>query len=186
MIDMCIYASLDHDQEFKTAMVEFSKNSPTMSVNHTDFIITQERPLLISIETKKPAVQGDKAQLQISVWHAAQWSFLRWAVGQKLLRQRQSQGFDAPTTEEEQREHKAMKLAVLAKLGFIPGIIVQGHRWHLVLSTYEDGKTTLWAEWEFGSTKGLLDIYAVIAGVRELTAWGRDVYLPWFKENILD
>lgn len=156
-----------------------------MSVNHTDFIVTQERPFLISIETKKSAVQGDEAQLQMSVWHATQWSFLRWAVGQKLLRTRQTQGLDAPTTEEP-REHKAAKLAALAKLGFIPGIIVQGHRWHLVLSTYEDGKTTLWAEWEFGSTKGLLDIYAVVEGVRELTASGRDAYLPCFKENILD
>ncbi|KAK7397872.1 hypothetical protein QQX98_012761 [Neonectria punicea] len=157
-----------------------------MSVNHTDFIVTQERPLLISIETKKSSVHGDKAQLQMGVWHAAQWSFLRWAVGQNFLRQRQAQGLNTPSTEEKRRAHKAMKLAALARLGFIPGIIVQGHRWHLVLSTYEDGKTTLWAELEFGSTKGLLDIYAVVAGVRELTAWGRDSYLPWFKENVLD
>lgn len=186
MVDMCIYASVNHDEKLKAAVVEFSKRSPTTSVNHTDFTITQDRPILISIETKKHGAQGDKAQAQMSVWHAAQWSFLRWAVGQKLLRQQQALGLDAPITDEEQREHTALKLAALEKLGFIPGIIVQGHRWHLVLSTYSAGKTTLWAEWEFGSTKGLLDICQVVAGVRELTAWGRDVYLPWFKENVLD
>ncbi|KAH6975599.1 hypothetical protein EDB80DRAFT_768716 [Ilyonectria destructans] len=96
-----------------------------------------------------------KKDLQTGVWHAAQWAFLRW-------------GF------------KGEKLAALSKLGFIPGVIVQGNGWHLVLSTYEDGKTKLW------TTKGLLDIYAVVAGMRELTAWARDVYLPWFRTYILD
>lgn len=67
MIDICIYASLNHDKKIKAAAVEFSKKSPTVSVKHTDFPAFQEQPLLISIETRKPAVQGDKAQLRIGV-----------------------------------------------------------------------------------------------------------------------
>ncbi|KAH8665300.1 hypothetical protein BGZ61DRAFT_366486 [Ilyonectria robusta] len=186
MIDICVYASLDRNEELRAAMTEFSNITPTMAVNHTDFETIQHRPLVLSIETKKPGVEWEKAQLQTGVWHAAQWAFLRWGVGQKLLRQRLEQGLDAPTTDEEQEEFKGEKLAALSKLGFIPGVIVQGNGWHLVLSTYEDGKTKLWTDWVFGTTKGLLDIYAVVAGIRELTAWARDVYLPWFGTYILD
>ncbi|KAH6874080.1 hypothetical protein B0T10DRAFT_533104 [Thelonectria olida] len=183
MIDICIFASLEPDTDMTRAVTEFSKLTPTLSINHTDFEPIQHRPLLLSIETKRPGVDGDKAQLQIGVWHAAQWAFLRWAVGHRL-RRRIAQGLGAPTTDDDLRK---VEHAVLARLGFLPGVIVQGHRWHLVLSTYgEDGKTTLWAEWEIGSTKSLQDIYAVVAGVRELTAWGRDVYMPWLRENILD
>ncbi|KAL6406161.1 hypothetical protein AUP68_10724 [Ilyonectria robusta] len=183
MIDICVFASVDRDTELKRAVIEFSKLTPTLSINHTDFEPTQHRPLLLSIETKRPGVDGDKAQLQMGVWHAAQWAFLRWAVGHSLVRRRIAQGSEAANTD----ELRAAERATLARLGFIPGIIVQGHRWHLVLSTYgEDGKTTLWAEWEIGSTKSLQDIYAIVAGVRELTAWAKDVYLPWLRENVLN
>jgi hypothetical protein len=183
MVDICIFASLDPDTETNKAVTEFSKLSPTLSINHTNFEPIQHRPLLLSIETKRPGVDGDKAQLQIGVWHAAQWAFLRWAVGRRL-RRRITQDPGVPSTDDDLRKAEH---AVLARLGFMPGLIVLGHRWHLVLSTYgEDGKTTLWAEWEIGSTKSVQDIYAVVAGVRELTGWARDAYLPWLRENILD
>ncbi|KAI1826702.1 hypothetical protein F4861DRAFT_41828 [Xylaria intraflava] len=186
MIDICIYASLDRNEDLRAAMIEFSNITPTMTVNHTDFETIQHRPLLLSIETKRPGVEWERAQIQIGVWHAAQWAFLRWGVSQKLLRQRREQGLDAPTSDKELEGFKAESLVALSTLGFIPGIIIQRNRWHLVLSTYEDGKTKLWTEWVFGTTKSLLDIYAIVAGVRELVAWARDVYLPWFQENILD
>ncbi|KAL7919192.1 hypothetical protein ACQKWADRAFT_301975 [Trichoderma austrokoningii] len=184
MIDICVYASLDQNQEFKAAVTEFSKITPTLSINHTDFYPLQFRPLLLSIETNKPGVEWEKARLQIGVWHASQWAFLRWTVGQNLIRQRLTQSADPPTTDEG-GEFKAEKLAALSKLAFIPGIIVQGNDWYFVFSTYDNGKTHVYASCFFGSTKNLKQIYSIIAGVRELTAWARDVYLPWFKENIL-
>ncbi|KAL6795155.1 hypothetical protein J3E68DRAFT_335165 [Trichoderma sp. SZMC 28012] len=180
MIDVCIYASLDQNQELRAAMAEFCMTAPTATVNHTDFEPLQLRPLVLGIGTRKPGVEWDRAQVQTGIWHASQWAFLRWAVRQKLLKRRVAQGAD-----EGEEEFQAEERAVLSKLGFIPGIIVQGNRWHLVISTYHEGKTTLWAEWVFGTTKSLMDIYSVIAGVRRLTAWARDTYIPWFKENVL-
>ncbi|KAL7782526.1 hypothetical protein V8C37DRAFT_413883 [Trichoderma ceciliae] len=180
MIDICVYAALDQHPELDTAIKAFSNTTPTKSINHTACYALQFRPVVISIETKQAGGGGwDRAQLQMGVWHAAQWTFLRWGVEQKLRTQRLAQ--DTPDDE----TFKAETLGALSKLGFIPGIFVNGNRWHLVISTYDDGKTTLWAEWVFGATKSLMKIYAVIAGVRELTAWGRDTYLPWFKENVL-
>ncbi|KAH6867869.1 hypothetical protein B0T10DRAFT_524092 [Thelonectria olida] len=181
MIDICVYASLDRDAVLCDKATEFSHMTPTQTINYTDFEPLRMRPLVLSIETKKPGVHWDTAQLQIGIWHAAQWSFLRWAVGQKLLRQRIEN--DTETWTEE--EHNEKTLAVLSTLGFIPGVIIQGHRWHLVLSTYKDGKTRLWADHQFGTTQSCLEIYATIAGMRQLVAWARDVYLPWFEGTIL-
>ncbi|KAL7963220.1 hypothetical protein V8C34DRAFT_322172 [Trichoderma compactum] len=176
MIDICVFSSLDQNEEFEAAVAEFSMTAPTLTL----------RPLVLSIGTRRPGLEWDKAQLQMGIWHASQWAFLRWAVEQKLLKQREAQSAEGAEEEEsraEEEESRAEERMALSKLGFIPGIIVQGNRWHLVMSTYHEGKTTLWAEWAFGSTKSLMDIYCVIAGVRRLTAWARDIYLPWFKEN---
>ncbi|KAL2818697.1 hypothetical protein BJX63DRAFT_419222 [Aspergillus granulosus] len=165
MIDICLYLSADKDDNLGKRIAKFRGVSPTLTVNHTDFTPICARPLLLSITTKKPGVNLDVAQLQMGSWHAAQWAFLRWAVMRKL---------------------KAKGLSILSTLGFIPGIIIQGHRWLLVLSTYDNGKTMLWTDYQFGTTQTHLGIYAVVAGVRRLTSWARDVYINWFQENVLD
>ncbi|KAK4068612.1 uncharacterized protein Triagg1_7260 [Trichoderma aggressivum f. europaeum] len=175
MVDICVHASLDQDEPFEAALAEFSGITPTLTVNHTDFEPLQLRPLVLSIGTRRPGLEWDKAQLQMGVWHASQWAFLRWAVGEKLRKQRPAQGAEGGGEGEEGEEgeeggeggekSRAQQLTALSKLGFIPGIIVQGNRWHLVMSTYHEGKTTLWAEWVFGTTKSLMDIYCVVAGL---------------------
>ncbi|KAH6999271.1 hypothetical protein EDB80DRAFT_583949 [Ilyonectria destructans] len=82
-------------------------------------------------------------------------------------------------------EHDTRVDAALSHLGFIPGIIVQGHKWLFVLSTREGQKTILWTERQFGSTQSILEVYQIVAGLRELAAWARDVYIPWFQEHVL-
>lgn len=185
MIDICIYHSSEHNDALNESMAKFRQITPTLTVNHTDFDPIKVRPLIISIETKKPGVEWEKAKIQIGVWHAAQWAFLRWSIGQKLLRHMSEEERVELMTEDAQTAFVEKKLEILDELGFIPGVIIQGNRWHLVLSTYEKGKTKLWADWVFGSTKSEMEGYAVVAGVRKLTAWGRDVYLPWFERNVL-
>ncbi|PNP52162.1 hypothetical protein THARTR1_07371 [Trichoderma harzianum] len=187
MVDDCIFCSFADNKEWTSAIKKFAHMNPAQSINHTDFVSIQYEPLLLSIETKKPAAELDKAKLQIGIWHAAQWNFLEWAVGEKLLQQRIAQGLDEPATAQDVEEFKEAKVAALSALGFIPGIIVSGYRWVSVLSTYDrDKKTTiLWTDTAFGTTRTIKGAYAAVAGVRELTAWGRDVYLPWFKEHVL-
>lgn len=200
MVDICVYVSPALLQPDWTARVEaFSRRSPTLTVNHTDFAALASRPIMFSIVTTKPGVDWDMAQLQMGAWHAAQWKFLAWAVGQKLARQ--ATEHEVKTEPDEGNEaHKgddpkaqvqgveAKKAAALAELGFLPGIIVQGHQWHLVLSTFDakSGKTTLWADQLFGTTQGPLAIYATVASVRRLTGWATDVYLRWLAAHVLD
>ncbi|KAI1184090.1 hypothetical protein F5B17DRAFT_447552 [Nemania serpens] len=151
-----------------------------MLLNHTDYNPLRTRPLLLSIETEKPDTGNSKAQLQIGVWYSTQWSFLRWAVGQRLKKRARLEA-DETTTEVE-----TDTLACLSKLGFIPGIVVRGHRWCLVLSTYDGKKTTIWEEHQFGTTSSSFGAFCAIAGIRRLTAWAMDCYWPWFEKNILD
>lgn len=167
--------------------MNFSNMNPAMSINHTDFQPMQYSPLILSIETKKPDAETENAKLQIGLWHATQWRFLQWAVGEKLLhQQRSSQSLNEPTTDEEHTEFKNKKYTALLKLGFIPGIIIHGHQWLFIISTYNSsGKTTIWSECAFGTTENEMGIYGIVAGIQELTAWGRDIYLPLFKENVL-
>ncbi|KAI0431349.1 hypothetical protein F5Y09DRAFT_330414 [Xylaria sp. FL1042] len=201
MIDICLYhASTSQDEDLRTKITQFSRLTPTGTVNHTDFYPVSMRPLVLSIDTKKPGVHWEAAQLQIGIWHAAQWVFLRWAVADKLRRQSTNDNdegeggggkgiVDKSEAQAPEAEHNATEaevLSVMSKLGFIPGVIVQGHRWYLVLSTYEDRKTKLWADRQFGSTQTCLESYSVIAGIRRLTAWAKDVYMPWFKSYVLD
>ncbi|KAI0437263.1 hypothetical protein F4803DRAFT_566195 [Xylaria telfairii] len=142
-----------------------SRITLTQTINHTDFAPIRTRPLLLT-------------QLQISTWLAAQWAFLRWAVAAKLTRR--------PKTQKGEDDIENETLLILSKLEFIPAIIVQGHWWLVVLSTYKYRKTTLWTDCQFGTTQTCLHIYATIAGIRHLTAWARDVYLPWFMTYVLD
>ncbi|KAI1109531.1 hypothetical protein F5Y14DRAFT_432328, partial [Nemania sp. NC0429] len=195
MIDICVYyASSSQNEDLRAKILRFSRLTPTGTVNHTDFFPISARPLVLSIETKKPGVHWEAAQLQIGIWHAAQWAFLRWAVADKLRRQhvknKEQAGNSSPNmSRAQEEEHDAdgpKVLSVISKLGFIPGVIVQGHRWHLVLSTYEDQKTKLWADRQFGSTQTCLESYSIIAGIRRLIGWARDTYMPWFKTHVLD
>ncbi|KAL7813975.1 hypothetical protein V8C44DRAFT_348959 [Trichoderma aethiopicum] len=184
MIDLCVYASYDQSIEVD-AVTKFCRTAPTLSINHTNFEPLQLSPLILSIATGKHDAESDKTQLQIGIWHAAQWNFLQWAVHEKLLQQHQEKDGHTPLTTDEEDDIRAKTLTALSKLSFIPGIIIQGNYWKLVISTYAEGKTKLFSGFVFGKTESLMDIYAIVAGVRELTAWGRDTYLPWFKENIL-
>ncbi|KAM0200510.1 hypothetical protein ACHAPA_010710 [Fusarium lateritium] len=172
MVDFCLYLNPTDS----LALQALGRRTPTLTVNHTDFAPLQLSPIVLSIETKRPGKELDAAQLQMGVWHAAQWAFLRSVIG--LTSQ--------PLTAEEEALRKDKANTALAELGFIPGIIVQGHRWLFVFSTLEGDKTVLWTERQFGTTQSILDTYAVVAGIRELARWARDVYVPWFQRSVLE
>ncbi|TKW55343.1 hypothetical protein CTA1_11867 [Colletotrichum tanaceti] len=127
------------------------------SISHTSFLPLSSRPISVSIETKRGGDHEKKAQLQMGVWQAAQWKML-------------SQQVDAQA---------------LAQLAFIPGVVIQGHQWRLVATTYRDHKTTLWTARQFGSTETPLGTFQAIAGLQVLQHWTGEVYWPWYKRNVL-
>ncbi|EXL40770.1 hypothetical protein FOCG_16714 [Fusarium oxysporum f. sp. radicis-lycopersici 26381] len=126
------------------------------SINHTPYAPLRRFPISVSIETKPGGMSTRKAQLQMGVWHAAQWRHLYKLAG-----------------------------ANLQALPFIPAILVYGHDWVFVASTYENGKTTLWTGGTFGSTLRLLSTFQVIAGIQRLRTWAMEVFWPWYKTYVL-
>jgi hypothetical protein len=157
-----------------TTLQALGRRTPTLTVNHTDFMPLQLTPIALSIETKRPGKELDAAQLQMGVWHAAQWMFLLSVVG--LTPQAASVA--------EELSRRRLEEEALAEQGFIPGIIVHGHRWLFVFSTLEGKKTVLWTERQIGTTQSILDSYQVVAGLREIAGWARDVYLPWYRSKV--
>lgn len=179
MIDFCVYLDLDRDARLREAQRELARHTSNSTVNHTDFAPLQLRPIALSIETKKPNKDVDSANLQMGSWHTAQWNFLATAV------RLSSQDGRVSKSPLEQMELVKRAEARLDQLPFLPGVVVQGHKWSLVLSTREGQKTILWTEREFGTTQSIQDIFKIAAGLRELAAWCRRVYLPWWEESVL-
>ncbi|KAF5565874.1 hypothetical protein FNAPI_1423 [Fusarium napiforme] len=70
------------------------------SVNHTQFIPTAEFPIAASIKTKSRQRSSQDAEVHLAAWQAAQWHKMDIAVGNQI-----------------------------SELGFLPGIIIDGHEW---------------------------------------------------------
>ncbi|EXK76521.1 hypothetical protein FOQG_18737 [Fusarium oxysporum f. sp. raphani 54005] len=140
-------------------VTELRKIMPCGVINHTMYRPLRDRPMVVTVETKKRHVSLEAAELQTGTWHAAHWDML-------TRRLEQTKG-------------------TFNKLPFLPGILVQGHDWSFVVTTREDGKTVVWLEQKFGSTSDMIGVYKAIWGVQRLARWVEDVYWPWYKTNIL-
>jgi hypothetical protein len=75
--------------------------------NWTTDRLLQQYPLAFSIETKRYGGNTAKGEQQMGIWHAAQWEFLISRTGSVATN----------------------------KLEFLPGVVVQGHIWSLVITT---------------------------------------------------
>lgn len=103
--DSCQPETVDATNTWRAALTD-------NSINHTPYAPLRRFPISVSIETKPGGMSTRKAQLQMGVWHAAQWRHLYKLAGTNLQ-----------------------------ALPFIPAILVYGHDWVFVASTYENGKT---------------------------------------------
>lgn len=102
-----------------------------LAINHTDHFPLRRNPITVSIETKRSSDNWDKANLQIAVWQAAQWNFLRW------MAQGDTEGDRVGDTRDDTRYHTRD-----IGLEFLPGIVIMGHHWYLTATT-NDGKRTV-------------------------------------------
>ncbi|KAI3572813.1 hypothetical protein IWW34DRAFT_759483 [Fusarium oxysporum f. sp. albedinis] len=158
MVDFCVFYKPDKGSPEEHALELACKTRPGHSINHTDFSDLCRRPIALSIETKRPHIEGDTATLQVSTWHSAQWRSLRWNHG--------------PTAR---------------TIEFLPGIIVQGHEWRFVASVLDqDGKSLLLEEVKLGGTDTELGIYSLVLGLQHLRKWIEEDYWPAFVSDILN
>lgn len=114
MVDYCMFVEPQPCEAAKIAELR----SGLIYINHTDYHALRQRPIVLSAESKKPSEGGRNAQLQLSVWQAAQWAFLEDLV-----------------TARETAEQPAM-------IPFLPALIIHGHEWHFAATT-RSGNTTV-------------------------------------------
>ncbi|KAM0417174.1 hypothetical protein ACHAPT_012811 [Fusarium lateritium] len=126
-------------------------------INHIDFAPLEKCPVTVSIGTKRHDEGSKCANIQMGVWQAAQWKALEHLAGSEALK----------------------------SLEFLPGLLVFGHQWNFVASSYKDGKTTLWKEWSTGSTQSEFGVFQIMTGITKLRAWSVDVFWPWYKLHVL-
>ncbi|SCO92822.1 uncharacterized protein FRV6_16950 [Fusarium oxysporum] len=160
-VDFCIYIDPAYDQKHSGSSTLISSMCDRMvdgSINHTDYTPLAERPLAVSIETKKLGENWNKATLQMSVSQAAQWNLIHEIT--------------VPGT----RPNEA--------LDYIPGIIIQGHNWFLVITTREGKKTVFWNKLDLGATDTIEGIYKLVYGLQVLREWARETYWPAFRNRV--
>lgn len=146
------------------------------NVNPTEYYALRSRPLALCIETKKPGEGWENATLQMGVWQAAQWIVLEatMAAAQELnLANRAAQAGEVEEASYDLPE-------------FLPGIIIQGHDWFLVITTREDTQTVLWHKLMIGTTNSVAGIYQIIYGLQVLRKWCEAVYWPLIRNIVVE
>ncbi|RKK81544.1 hypothetical protein BFJ68_g17614 [Fusarium oxysporum] len=142
-----------------------------------------DNPIAISIETKKTGEGWESAKLQMEIWMAAHWQFLR-----KLLDLRQRAANESSLIKQVEgviaSSPEADKVWQLPK--FMPGIIIQGHDWHLIITTPEGEKTIFWQKQSFGDTWSSKGIYKIIYNLQLLRKWAQEEYWTWLRELLLE
>ncbi|TKW60073.1 hypothetical protein CTA1_3145 [Colletotrichum tanaceti] len=119
MIDFAMYIDPDTDDcrqlagaDVENKMRALRQRSGTDTANSTRYFFLRNKPVSVSIETKRS--EGfETAILQMGTWHAAQWNFLEGVAG--------SSPYPGPE--------------------FLPGLIVVGDEWYFVASTRQGEKT---------------------------------------------
>jgi hypothetical protein len=179
----------------------------------------------MSIETKRDDAAGAMgsgagadAMLQIGTWEAGRWNLLgglvRRGVEMGAVEEMTGEGEGGGQMGVRDKTVSDMVASRLAKLPFLPAVVVQGHEWVFAATTREGEKTVcclvllscrpsplyhqpittlliplpqqiLWLKTPFGSTRRTTDIYKVFAGLRVLTGYVEDVLWPWYRAEIL-
>ncbi|KAM3517309.1 hypothetical protein NHJ13051_009101 [Beauveria bassiana] len=193
-VDFCIYVEPNCDKDHPHAsqtIVSLQDALPSGMFNHTNLNTLRDRPIALSIETKRTGEGWDNARLQMGIWNAAHWEFLG-----RLLRMRREAAEELSTrrgrtpdnaTEGGRTELLDVSSARTLQLpDYLPGIIIQGHDWHLVITTRHGDKTIFWQKMTFGTTSSSKGIYQIICALQLLQQWAREEYWAWLRVVVSD
>ncbi|KAM0342935.1 hypothetical protein ACHAPU_009053 [Fusarium lateritium] len=178
-VDFCAYIDPAHDSKADVSETIRALRSvlPLGMFNYTNQSLLKDKPIAVSIETKKTGEGWDNARLQMEVWMAAHWQFLRQLL---KLRQRMAEEVAKKQKQTPSAPEKSWKLPE-----YLPGIIIQGHDWHLIITTPEGERIAFWQKKLFGQTSESKGIYAIVHNLQLLREWALDEYWKWMKELLL-
>lgn len=126
------------------------------SINQTASEWVRFKLIAVNIETKRGAVDEDKAHVQLGTWITAQFA---------RLRQLTTSDTEFPS---------------------LPVLSVQGKRWLLMIASMKaNGRIDLIEDLMLGETDSVAGVYQVMAALRRLAQWVNDKYRPWFEREVL-
>ncbi|EMT73499.1 hypothetical protein NOF04DRAFT_20549 [Fusarium oxysporum II5] len=181
-VDFCMYTDprFGGSSQISETILALRNVLPMGIFNHANLAPLSDRPIAVSIETKKTGEGWENARLQMEVWMAAHWQFLR-----KLLELRRLAA-EAVSSLKQTTEGVTLDPEEKCKLPeFLPGIIIQGHDWHLVITTPDGEKTLFWQKKNFGQTSESKGIYTIIYNLQLLRRWAQEEYWKWMRELLL-
>ncbi|KAL8291228.1 hypothetical protein RB597_005459 [Gaeumannomyces tritici] len=166
---------------------------PGLSINHTSYHPLADRPIAISIETKRLGGSVENAEIQLGIWQAAQWNML------EMLTRSERSGTAPPLAKEpnpSDSPSSGPELTSLNGLDFLPAIYIVGHEWKFAATTKsstttgddKDGTesgTTLWTEFPIGDTTSVLGIYRIVWCLRRLARYSVEEFWLWHQKNVL-
>jgi hypothetical protein len=161
------------------------RDLPESVFNFTDATPLAHRPIAFSIETKKPSAGFDGAKLQLGIWQNAHWTFLRHLAqiaGERCTAAEKTAAVGPETVTSTGDESTAQKAFDLPT--FIPGIIIQGHFWHLIITTPQDRKIMVWQSIGIGNTQSTKGIYQIVCILHLLKQWVKVTYWPLVWEMV--
>ncbi|KAI1419799.1 hypothetical protein F5Y12DRAFT_788752 [Xylaria sp. FL1777] len=163
MVDYCMF--VEPQDEDLARLIELLKHPRlNYNINHTDHYPLRHKPVVLSVNSEKPGEGLKEAQVQLSVWHGAQWALL-----ESLIEINKGDGKDAT------------QLLV----PFLPALIIQGHEWSFAATTRSGKQTVLWLKQDIGKTDSVLGVFQVIHALQYIVGWIRKTYWPWYQQTIL-
>ncbi|RYC78182.1 hypothetical protein BFJ63_vAg18944 [Fusarium oxysporum f. sp. narcissi] len=202
-VDFSIYIEPGNDSDpsesdSPDAIERCLRDLPDYAFNFTDFVPLERRPIALSVESKKPSEGFDRANIQLGVWLSAHWTFLRhlreissdkvMASAKQKTATQQEAAIQPPLTAEEDAmvtsqdetnlELSSAKDNVFNLPSFLPGIIIQGHSWYLVVTTMGGQRTNFWHKVDIGNTQSTKGIYQIVCVLHLLRSWVEKTYWP--------
>ncbi|TKX19105.1 hypothetical protein C1H76_8723 [Elsinoe australis] len=154
MIDFAFCLEAEEIPELRELLLSNARHG--FELNHTDHAPTSQRPIAISIETKRQGVDREKGELQLEIWASAHLNRLQALVPPDL----------------------ATELPVL------PLVLVQGATWSVMFAqrhlTSTGQSTIVWKDIPLGDTLQPSGVFKVVSALLHLLDWARNVYTPWY------
>ncbi|KAL0929272.1 uncharacterized protein CTRU02_215813 [Colletotrichum truncatum] len=162
MVDFCIVVDPARDMQTPEARGIISRkcsSRPGSSINHSDMGGLTHLPIALSLETKRPGVEWDKALLQVGTWQTAQFRSLKQL------------GWDPEAS----------------AIEFLPAVIVQGHDWDFVATVpgLAGDQSVIYLKVPMGSTRHEWGILKLVLALQCVTQWCEGVFWPAFKRECL-
>lgn len=189
MVDFCLFVDPSRAADAVVAAAatkalnQLCRQLPEQSINHTSYAPLASLPITVSIETKRSANSWDIATLQIGRWQTAQ---LRCLAGLARLKISDASRLTSlPSSSQAPAPAPEPAVPVSSLEYYVPGIIIQGHDWSLVVTADINGQKTLLSKISVGTTETVLGVYKILAALALLVRWSETIYWPSFQKAIL-